>query len=347
METQDLEFENFDYNVYENIKSFYDYELHTSGFNAVHRHFELFIILSIVIILSVIGNILVVVISVFYMRLRSLTIIFILNLALSDLLFTVGLVFKVYDHVWGLPPEFAVCMAFYVVSSAGFYSSIVFLVLMSIQRYTVVVHPPSGWKKGPCVICVLICAWVVSILAAFPVMARTVALPYSGHCTYRIYTAFIDITYKENIVFVCAFLFMGFCYIRILQTIFKSPTNHKHRTTGLVFLLVAMFFICWAPYNIVNFLVVLDDQIGFFNNQVLKHLNYTRYICHLLAFTRCCLNPVIYGLFGVIFRKAVREFLQKRVPSNSAQIRMVDLNPETIVNSNNQVPELDIDYDFF
>ncbi|XP_034167709.2 chemokine XC receptor 1-like [Pangasianodon hypophthalmus] len=329
METQDLEFENFDYNVYENINSFYDYELHTSGFNAVQRHFELFIILSIVIILSVIGNILVVVISVFYMRLRSLTIIFILNLALSDLLFTVGLVFKVCSHIWGLNRGDAACKAVHFVSSAGFYSNIVFLVLMSIQRYTVVVHPLSGWKKGPCATCVLICAWVVSILAAFPVMAWTVALPYSGHCTYSIYPAFIAITYKENIVFVCAFLFMGFCYIRILQTIFKSPTNHKHRTAGLAFFLVATFFICWAPYNIVNFLDTLTYYPIQFSTEVLKHLNYAMYICHLLAFTRCCLNPVIYGLFGVKFRKAVREIFHRQAPLNSAQIRIEECHSDS------------------
>ncbi|XP_053499552.1 chemokine XC receptor 1-like [Ictalurus furcatus] len=192
----------------------------------------------------------------------------------------------------------------------------VFLVLMSIQRYMAIVHPLSRWKKGRCFTCVVICAWVVSILAALPDTVHAVTYPDSGVCTYSSITALVAIKYEYIIVFVCAFLVMAFCYIRILQTIFKSPTNRRHRTTGLAFFLVATFFICWAPFTIMSFLETLTQQQTWFPSQVLKYI-YAIYICKLLSLIQCCLNPMIYGLFGLIFRKTVLEIFRRRATSNS------------------------------
>lgn len=147
--------------------------------------------------------------------------------------------------------------------------------------------------------CVLICPWIISVLASL----------YRAHnCTYSNITAFLATTYKENIIFVCAFLFMAFCFIRILQTIVKSPPNQRHKITGLAFILAAVFFICWAPLNTVNFLRTLT-YYGFLE-QVLEHLHGASYICHLLAFTRGCLNPMIYGLFGVKCRTVCKRLFK-------------------------------------
>ncbi|XP_058265728.1 chemokine XC receptor 1-like [Hemibagrus wyckioides] len=285
---------------------------------AEERIITMMIILSTVILISLVGNLLVVGISVFYIRLQSLTVIFILNLALSDLLSTVGLIFSFCENIWNLPFGDAACRVASFFHSTGFYSSIIFLALMSFQHYMAIVDPLSVWKKGRGFTTILICVWVLSFLAALPAIEQSVALDI---CMYNSSTAvLVAITYRENIVFVCAFLFNGFCYIRILQTILKSPTNQnqRHRTTGLTFLLVASFFICWAPYNIMKFLYTLIYyQIWSLN---LDHFFNAYYICRLLAFSHCCLNPVIYGLSDLKFHETEREILQRRATFNSAGI---------------------------
>lgn len=167
-----------------------------------------------------------------------------------------------------------------------------------------IMHPHSkNLKNGHWLTHICICSWIVSILAASPVLVHSGAHPYSGHCTYSSKMASLATTYKENIVFVGAFLVMAFCYIRIVQTIFKSPTNQKHRTTGLIFLLVHTFFIWCAPYNIVRFQRTLSYFQIKASVQVINDFKYAYDICRLLAYTWCCLNSVVYGLFGVIFQK--------------------------------------------
>ncbi|KAM9446057.1 chemokine XC receptor 1-like [Clarias gariepinus] len=307
------------------------------GFMVEDKPIEFPIILSIVVILSLFGNILVVVISVFYMRHRSQTIIFILNLALSDLLFTVGLVLTIYERMWYLPFGDAPCKVIFFVLSAGFYSSVVFLVLLSIHRYMAAMHPHASWKKGCCFTLILICAWVVSFLASVPVTVHTETMYYERGCMFRSKTTLDAIIHEHNIVFVCAFLVMSFCYIRILHNIFKSTTNQRHRTAGLAFILVSVFFICWAPFNIMIFLYTLP-----YDHIVLSsHFWYATYICHFLASSRCCVNPVIYGLLGLKFRETVREILERRGAFSSSQVTMVKLHSESCVSVNNQVPEPD------
>ncbi|KAF4078541.1 hypothetical protein AMELA_G00200290 [Ameiurus melas] len=123
---------------------------------------------------------------------------------------------------------------------------------------------------------------------------------------------------------------MVFCYIRILQTIFKSQTNRRHRTTGLAFFLVATFFICWAPYNILHFLKVLPLKQIWLPSEGLTYI-YAINICRLLAFTRCSLNPVIYGLFGLKFRKSAWEIFQRRATLNSEQIGIGERQSDSCV----------------
>ncbi|KAK2907792.1 hypothetical protein Q8A73_008865 [Channa argus] len=139
---------------------------------------------SVVISLSLTGNILVLVILALYENLKSLTNIIILNLAISDLIFTAGLPFWAIYHIWGWWFSEVSCKIVTFVFFTGFYSSILFLTIMTIYRYLVVVHPLSTlstqrYTTG-CFVSFLI--WVVSIGAAMPALfySSIVSIPHSN-----------------------------------------------------------------------------------------------------------------------------------------------------------------------
>ncbi|XP_036446550.1 chemokine XC receptor 1-like [Colossoma macropomum] len=273
---------------------------------------------SIVVLLSLIGNILVLVILGLYETLRSLTNIFILNLAVSDLMFTLGLPFWSSYYIWGWTFGDAVCKGVNFVFSAGYYSSIVFLMLMTIQRYAAVVYPLSKWKGGQRFAVVPIVAWMVSFLAAIPAVLYSEVMsdpenPNKLYCEYNSMKTTVAVTYEQNVIFVSAFLVMGFCYLRILQTVLKSPARKRHRTIRLIFCIVVVFFIGWAPYNIVIFLQTFTyHQIDPFTEcYVTDNLEYADYACRLFAFSHCCLNPVFYVFVGVKFQNHLKMIIQK------------------------------------
>ncbi|XDV46435.1 hypothetical protein PO909_014329 [Leuciscus waleckii] len=270
---------------------------------------------SLVVVLSCIGNILVLVILALYESLKSLTNVFILNLALSDLLFTFGLPFWASYFIWGWTFGDIGCKAVKFLFYVGFYSSVLFLTLMTIQRYMAVVHPLSDWEKCRGFSVAPFIVWILSGAVSLLGSCNSKVIPHlnSTYCEYDSVEMKSGIAYFQNAFFFFAFLIMGFCYGRMLQTITKSRTNKRHKSVRLIFCIALVFFIGWAPYNIVMFLKSLTDQKihPFTDCTVSIRLDYAYYACRLLAFSHCCLNPVFYVFIGVKFRNHLKLILQK------------------------------------
>ncbi|KAF3690991.1 Chemokine XC receptor 1 G-protein coupled receptor 5 Lymphotactin receptor XC chemokine receptor 1 [Channa argus] len=295
---------------------------------------------SVVISLSLTGNILVLVILALYENLKSLTNIIILNLAISDLIFTAGLPFWAIYHIWGWWFSEVSCKIVTFVFFTGFYSSILFLTIMTIYRYLVVVHPLSTlstqrYTTG-CFVSFLI--WVVSIGAAMPALfySSIVSIPHSNDkhslgCEY-ITTRWKTIANsQQNIFFLVAFVVMAFCYIKILGRITRTRSHTKNRAVKLVFCIVAVFFIGWVPYNLAIFLRILDDNLipPFDDCEASVRLEYVFYVCRFIAFSHCCLNPIFYAFVGVNFRTHLKSILlrmfNRQSPVETQQVKMQNL----------------------
>lgn len=276
---------------------------------------------SVVIALSLTGNILVLVILALYENIKSLTNIFILNLAISDLFFTTGLPFWAIYHIWGWVFSEALCKIVTFVFFTGFYSSILFLTIMTIYRYLAVAHPLSSLNSQRLSTGVFasVLLWMISVIAAVPSLlySSIVSIPHkdehSQGCEYEIpIWKSIGIS-QQNIFFMVAFAVMAFCYIQILWRIRGTRSHRKNRAVKLVFCIVAVFFLGWVPYNVVIFLRTLadDSEAPSEDCEESIRLEYAFYVCRLIAFSHCCLNPVFYAFVGVKFRSHLKSMLHR------------------------------------
>uniref|UniRef100_A0A8C1VIY7 Chemokine (C motif) receptor 1a, duplicate 1 n=1 Tax=Cyprinus carpio TaxID=7962 RepID=A0A8C1VIY7_CYPCA len=310
---------NFDpYNAFLAINTTYDYV--TEYEDQLCRKEEMVKIGSIIIpifftavvVLSCIGNILVLVILALYESLKSLTNVFILNLAVSDLLFTFGLPFWASYYVWGWTFGEVGCKAVKFFFYVGFYSSVLFLTLMTVQRYMAVVHPLSDWERCRGLSVSPYIVWILSGTVALlgSLHSEVIKESDSQYCEYGSAEWKSSIAYFQNAFFFIAFVIMGYCYGRMLRTIIKSRTKKKHKTVRLIFCIALVFFIGWAPYNIVMFLKSLNFH-PFTVCEVSIRLDYAYYSCRMIAFSHCCLNPVFYVFVGVKFRNHLKMILQK------------------------------------
>nr|XP_055044887.1 chemokine XC receptor 1-like [Misgurnus anguillicaudatus] len=270
------------------------------------------IFLTLVFVLSFIGNILVLIILVVYENMKSLANIFILNLALSDLLFTFGLPFWASYYMWGCTFGDFGCKAVKFLFYAGFYSSVLFLTLMTIQRYMAVVHPLSDWERCRGFSVAPFIIWILSAGAALLGSYRSKVIPEENniYCEYDSISMKLLIGYLQNGFFVCAFIIMGFCYARMLQTITKTRTNKRHKTIRLILCISLVFFIGWAPYNIVMFVRSFSDLNLITDCPISKNIDNAFYVSRLLAFSHCCLNPVFYAFVDLKFRNDLKMILQ-------------------------------------
>ncbi|KAK9538653.1 hypothetical protein VZT92_003812 [Zoarces viviparus] len=277
------------------------------------------VLFSIVVILSLFGNILVIVILAKYENVKSLTNAFILNLAVSDLFFTAGLPFWIYDHVYGWTLGEHSCKMVIFVFYVGFYSSGILLILMTAHRYVAVMNPLSDIVSTTGTYSVVTCVivWAVSILVASPAFISTGV--DQKHCgPANSYWKLWGI-YQQNVLFILSSVVFIFCYSQIMCRLLRpTAQRRKNKTLKLIFTLTVVFFVGWAPYNIVIFLkslsyghqTTVDSKTLAAMCEASKPLDYAFYISRLLAFSHCCLNPVFYVFVGVKFKTHLKKMLK-------------------------------------
>ncbi|NXF69860.1 XCR1 protein, partial [Ciccaba nigrolineata] len=279
------------------------------------------VLYTLVFLLSLLGNTLVLWILFKYENLTSLTNVFIMNLCVSDLVFSCMLPFWAVDQTFGWIFGEFLCKALNAVFSVGYYSGVFFLTLMTILRYLSVVNPlsPLGSQTQCCGFLVSLVVWTGSILIVVPeVIHTTVQENLEGDkiCDYGDWKwKKVDI-YQRNILFLFSFGVIVFCYFKILVILLRARSRRKHRTVKLIFIIVVAFFLSWAPYNILAFLLTFPPPTC----QYERDSSLAFYISRKIAFSHCCLNPVLYVFVGVKFKRHLLRLCSQYLPCSDGQV---------------------------
>ncbi|KAM6087321.1 chemokine XC receptor 1 [Chlamydotis macqueenii] len=272
-------------------------------------------------LLSLVGNTLVLWILFKYENLTSLTNIIIMNLCVSDLVFSCMLPFWAVDQSFGWIFGEFLCKAVNAVFSIGYYSGVFFLTLMTILRYFSVVNPLSTLRSQMqrCGFLVSLIVWTGSILIVVPEVIHTTVqgnLEGDNICDYADWKwKKVDI-YQRNVLFLFSFGVIVFCYSKILIILLRARSHRKHRTVKLILIIVMAFFLSWAPYNILSFLMTFPPSTC----QYEKDSNLAFYISRKIAFSHCCLNPVLYVFVGVKFKRHLLHLCSQCLPCGNGQV---------------------------
>lgn len=275
-------------------------------------------------LLSYLGNGLVLFIIYKYEKLNTVTNIFLLNLVLSNILFASSLPFWATYHLSEWIFGIALCK---LVSSAyfiGFYSSILFLTLMTFDRYLAVVHAVAAARsrKKLYAIVASVVVWCISIVASVKelVLQKVFKNEYSGlMCEESGYPKEtmerwrLVSYYQQFLLFFLLPLFMVmYCYISITMRILSTRMTEKCRAIKLIFVIIFTFFICWTPYNIVIILQAIQVSMAVEGKSCadIESLDYALYVTRNIAYLYCCISPVFYTFLG----KKFQSHLAKTIP---------------------------------
>ncbi|XP_057284933.1 C3a anaphylatoxin chemotactic receptor [Pezoporus wallicus] len=129
---------------------------------------------------------------------------------------------------------------------------------------------------------------------------------YEGDYPVSLALVAINIT-RAVFGFMLPFGTMAVCYALIVfRTHAKQLHKPHNRMLKTVVLVVAAFFICWAPYHIVGILYLiptLGTRLG-------QSLILWDYLSTALAYANSCINPLVYVFVGRDFRAKARQSLQ-------------------------------------
>ncbi|CAM4697771.1 unnamed protein product [Leuciscus chuanchicus] len=272
-------------------------------------------IFYIVFVIGLLGNITVLWVLLKKMHVKNMTNLCLLNLALSDLLMVLSLPsWALYAQDHNLKAN-ALCKAMTGTYQVGFYSGILFVTLMSVDRYLVIVHAVAvlGAKMLRYGIVASLITWMVSICAALPeaIFAAMVKEDNITRCQ-RVYPVGSSQKWKlfrnfgENIVGLFISLpIIAYCYFMVLLVVKKTKNSKKDRAIKLILGIVIMFVVFWVPYNVVVFLKTLQEFDILTSCEAQSNINTAMEWTEMIALTHCSVNPVIYAFVGEKFRKCL------------------------------------------
>ncbi|XP_047388398.1 C-X-C chemokine receptor type 6 [Sciurus carolinensis] len=263
---------------------------------------------AVVFVFGLVGNSLVLVVYIFYQKLKSLTDVFLANLPLADLVFVCTLPFWAYAgfHEWVFGK--VMCKTLRGIYTINFYTSMLTLTCITVDRFIAVVQATKAynqqakrmtWGK---VICLII--WVVSLLVSLPQIIYSNVLQLDkvicGYHDEAITT--IVLASQMTLGFFLPLLAMIVCYSVIIKTLLRARGFRKHKSLKIIFLVVAVFLLTQTPFNLVK--LIRSTSWEYY---AMTSFDYAIMVTEAIAYLRACLNPVLYAFVGLKFRKNFRK----------------------------------------
>ncbi|XP_072272393.1 proteinase-activated receptor 1-like isoform X2 [Pyxicephalus adspersus] len=251
-------------------------------------------------------NVMAVIIFLFKMKVRKPAIVYMLNLAVADVLFVSLLPFNIAYRFAGNDWYFGPGMCRFVTVAFYFnmYCSILLMTSISVDRFLAVVYPMHSlsWRtmSRAWMVCILI--WIVSIASSTPLfmIEQTKHIALLGITTCHDVQDLKDLrgfylyyfTTFIMVFFVLPLIITTICYISIICTLSSSSIENsckKTRALILAIVVLCVFIICFGPSNILFLIHYLYFSHG--DNQCLY---FVYIVCACISSVNCCLDPIIY-----------------------------------------------------
>lgn len=257
------------------------------------------------------------------LRCRSSVDMYIVNLAIANLLFISTLPFWILNTLQNRWPFGSVmCKLCSFASSLNMYSSVFFITCLSIDRYLAIAYPGTSLKMqrisrvlvSSCLIWVTACAVSLPTIflhqSSFSKERNTTVctVVYPRHHTAQ-WTMAIDL--GENMVgFVIPFLLLGVIYLliyRALNHTLKPETSKQGRMLETASALLLAFLICWLPFQTVTFLRELVKFQMITDCRLVSVIEAALPVTVCVAYSHSCINPILSWFCGGYFKNRPRK----------------------------------------
>lgn len=244
-------------------------------------------------------------------RLRTVTNIFIANLALSDLwlcvfCLPVQLHYQLTDYwVFGG----ALCRVVFSAFAVPMYVSTLSILLIAIDRYLLILYPLFHRMTAGIALALIAANVAVSAALSIPVMFYTSLQVVDLYSVRWFFCTEKWPSPLKRKVYTLATFALQFClpititsylYCRIYARLRNRPVGLNMRTTRtnrILFWIVAVFVVCWLPWNIFSLLAELDVRLvqG-------RHFKIVDLSLKVFALGSACVNPLFYCWLNENFR---------------------------------------------
>ncbi|TSM36130.1 Cysteinyl leukotriene receptor 1 [Bagarius yarrelli] len=259
--------------------------------------------------------------------------VFMTNLAISDVGFTLTLPFRLIYYFRNCHWDFWDWLCRWCIYSfyVNLYTSVLFLTGLSVLRYFAIVHPIQNRRlvtmRRASLAC--FCIWMfVAIMSTPFLLSGTKENNNKTSCFDADWKRVEQLNYLGLVFgFLIPFIIILGCYGCIMQRLFSIRRLQNRRRTSsrravhLIFVILSTFLLCFAPYHIVRTLhlrAVVTQRNTEQEIKLLKILVIT--LC--MAAANSCLNPLLYYFAGESFRSLLSRASQRLTISSMDSIRL-------------------------
>ncbi|XP_048848379.1 urotensin-2 receptor-like [Brienomyrus brachyistius] len=280
-------------------------------------------VLIVMCVIGLAGNIYTLVVMNVSLRMTGSMYVYIVNLALADLLYLSTIPFVVCTYFakdWYFGD--IGCRIIFSLDFLTMHASIFILTIMSTERYLAVVNPLDTLGRSRRYRRTVTCAvWLASFLLALPTMImidlksnlRNGVLKRMCHPTWQIKAYKIYLTVLFNTCILAPGFIIGYLYLRLAKTYWLSQsTVHatkaanrcpKQKVFYMIFSIVLAYWACFLPFWLWQLL-----SIYYFGHGDLSHrtMVYVNFVVTCLAYCNSCINPFLYTLLTKNYKEYVR-----------------------------------------
>ncbi|XP_055056357.2 KISS1 receptor b [Misgurnus anguillicaudatus] len=288
---------------------------------------------ALIMLVGLVGNLLVIYVVFKNHQMKTVTNLYIVNLATTDILFLVCCVpftatlYPLPSWIFG---DF-MCRLVNYLQQVTAQATCITLSAMSVDRFYVTVYPLQSLHHRTSQMALSVCTsiWICSCLLSVPIALYqhtessfwfgpqtycTEAFPSVTHKRAYIIYSFLAVYLLPLITICMCYAFMlkrighpavepiNGCTLMELQTQAERVEAVRIRVSRMVVVMVLLFLICWGPIQI---LILIQA----FCSEDLSH-SYTLYKlkiwAHCMSYSNSSINPLVYAFMGANFRKAFR-----------------------------------------
>ncbi|XP_027030859.1 substance-K receptor [Tachysurus fulvidraco] len=278
---------------------------------------------SLVVLVSVVGNVTVIWIILAHRRMRTVTNYFIVNLAFSDA--SMATFNTVFNFVYALHNDWyfglGYCKFQNFIPITAVFSSIYSMAAIAVDRYLAIIHPLRSRLSSTTTKVVIGVIWAVAFLLAFPQCFYSSTKVYSHRTVCMVewpddYGGKHQLSYQIAVIiliYLLPLLVMLVTYSLVGQRLWGSKipgeaSDHyqnqiqaKRKVVKMMIVVVTTFAICWLPYHIYFILGSFKKDI--YNQRYIQQVYLAIF---WLAMSSTMYNPIIYCCLNQRFRSGFR-----------------------------------------
>lgn len=283
------------------------------------------------------GNLLVVLGYIFCLPVWHSCHIYLFNLAVSDLVFVCTLphLSNVYANDQSMKSPI-MCVINRYILHVNLYSSILFMVWLSMDRFLLVRHPMRNHRllNRRAALVVTGLSWLVVNVEVAPLMLLMIQdlqrdnwrhckdfSSLKGDISTFVYSLGLTLTgYVLPLLALCAFTCQIAHLLRVQERAMQGRAASFKRPVRVVALAAAMFLVLYTPYHLMRNIRIASTQVWMgVDPSTLKHIKALYILTRPLAFLHSVINPVFYFLMGDKFTALFFVKMRKLIGKADAQ----------------------------